>query len=495
MCLRWRIRVLHCVTTMWPFSKKQNTPSLSEKMGAFLEMITEDCTKDFVERPLPPWLVWMTVVLLRQHERQIWHQKIVNEHLKKATTQSGDVPGMSGWMYFFHGIGCCLTSPSGETIDVDAHELGSGIIDPWFFASRIESLRNDTGFPEWHLWRWMPSKAFIVEALADLRHAGIIEYAKDNHVFCLSSQLIGYAGRLALLDWKAPSVNALLERVKMSEVESEPKSLYGNAAFQSYLENFFSDRKRINGVLSAAKQLMARETLRGKCVQLLAGEIDAATGAVIETLRTIPDAKADAAICATIARISPEAHLPYPAYQAFCYLFERRVRREKTLKYFRCFTAVEKAHGFGGNPFLGSYAELALLYVPEDAMALVRRALRSNTPLNVNEIAALLAAIDQPWCHRELLHVLNYPTLVSRPCVIEALRHSSDANIRKLAAEYDKPPVRKEEQIGYTFEEVEYYNVGELFERPFFAASSKAGQLRAKYPADWDGSVDFMPFQ
>jgi hypothetical protein len=35
----------------------------------------------------------------------------------------------------------------------------------------------------------------------------------------------------------------------------------------------------------------------------------------------------------------------------------------------------------------------------------------------------------------------------------------------------------------------------ETVERPFFAASSKAGQLRAKYPADWDGSVDFMSFQ
>ena len=477
---------------MWPFSKKKHLPSLLEATETLFEMFAGEHAKDCAQPPLSPWFAWMTIALLRQHERQIWHQKTVNEHLKNTTTQEGDVPGMPGWKYFFHGIGCCLKSPSGEMIDVDAHELGPGIIDPWFFAWRVESLCKNTGLPEWHLWRWLPSSAFIVETLADLRHAGIIEYPKGDHVFRLSSQLAGHAGKLASRDWNTPPVVSLLEHMKMSEAASTPEALHGNASYQSFLRNFFSDRKRANSVLPVAKQLIAHESLRERCVQLLAGKIDSTTGTAIKTLGMIADAKTDAAVCAAIARISPETHLPYPAYQALCYLFERKIRREETLTYFRRFAAVEKAHGFGGNPYLGSYAELALLYVPEDAMALVRRALYSNTPLNVNGIAALLAAIDQPWCYRELLDTLNNPSLVSRPCVVEALRHSSDTNIRKLAAEHDRPPVRKEGQIGYTFEEVEYYNARESFEGPFLDASSKAEHLRSKYPADWNGTASFM---
>jgi len=41
-------------------------------------------------------------------------------------------------------------------------------------------------------------------------------------------------------------------------------------------------------------------------------------------------------------------------------------------------------------------------------------------------------------------------------------------------------------------EEVTYNSAGALFEIPFREAQSLAGCLREKYPADWDGSENFM---
>lgn len=88
---------------------------------------------------VPPWLGWLAVALLRQRERQAWHRYIVETRLREGggVGESGVVPGLPRWTYKFHGIGCCLTGPDGECLDVDRLDTEARIIDPYFFAWRV----------------------------------------------------------------------------------------------------------------------------------------------------------------------------------------------------------------------------------------------------------------------------------------------------------------------------------------------------------------------
>lgn len=155
------------------------------------------------------------------------------------------------------------------------------------------------------------------------------------------------------------------------------------------------------------------------------------------------------------------------------------------MRRFRTFAAVEKAAGFSGNPFLANYAVLALRFLPALAMDLVRRALRSNTPICVHEMAALLAAIGQPWCVRELVSALEEAPRSSS--IAEALRRSSSELARSQAVKLYVPPTHDPSALGYTWEEVEHNSVGEMLDHRLRAARPIAEQLREQYPATWEG--------
>ncbi|WP_437729276.1 DUF6896 domain-containing protein [Sorangium sp. So ce861] len=113
-----------------------------------------------VELPGDPWARWLLVALHRHIPRQRWVGRIVEQHLngdlaRLATDgalgapidrpQAGPVPGLEGWSYFFHGIGCCLTHDDGTAIDVDIDENGADSIDPWFYQSYLDSLPEPEG--------------------------------------------------------------------------------------------------------------------------------------------------------------------------------------------------------------------------------------------------------------------------------------------------------------------------------------------------------------
>lgn len=82
-----------------------------------------------------PWETWTLIGLVRHRERQLWVADIIRTRLRGAPAdlaamgalghpedvpQSGSVPGMPEWEYYFHGRGCCLTHKvEGDQIDVD----------------------------------------------------------------------------------------------------------------------------------------------------------------------------------------------------------------------------------------------------------------------------------------------------------------------------------------------------------------------------------------
>ena len=41
-----------------------------------------------------------------------------------------------------HGVGVCLSVPDGEMFDVDFNDDAGSVIDVWFFANRVQSVKT-----------------------------------------------------------------------------------------------------------------------------------------------------------------------------------------------------------------------------------------------------------------------------------------------------------------------------------------------------------------
>ena len=380
-----------------------------------------------------PWHGWLTLVLMRQRSRQAWHRQVV-QSLRDvdadADDDEGAVPGMPGWRFAFHGMGCCLAGPDGEVIDVDHHDEAAAIIDPWFFAWRIASIRT-RDLPERRLWRWLPGASVLVVALADLRAMGVLEYPQGDHMFRLCDALEGRVAALAAVDFADPAVT---ERWQRALGDHESPAVI--AAQHRWFIDRATNHPRAHAVLGAAAEVLTPDELHGVLAAILDGPIDANAGQAVEVMRTHDHPHGVERVRRLLDRITT-TDPPYPAYQALAYLLEHDAGDAHVRARFGELAAVEKATGFQGNPFLGEHAILALRHLPDLAMPLVRRALRSTTPIAVSDLASMLAAVDQPWCHRELS-----VALAERPgdsYLAEALRRSCSPEARAAATPYTPP--------------------------------------------------------
>jgi hypothetical protein len=141
---------------------------------------------------LDHWAFWTLICLHRHLDRQKWVSYIVESRLKgdlrqigcagafdhpEALPQSGEVPGESGWRYYFHGCGCCLTNAvSGASIDVDFTREGeSNKIDRFFYSNFLLSIKNPD-FPEQIIRREEP-----------FQHAWQVEVDRLSAVNCIET--------------------------------------------------------------------------------------------------------------------------------------------------------------------------------------------------------------------------------------------------------------------------------------------------------------------
>jgi hypothetical protein len=432
--------------------------------------------------PSSPWLGWLVVGLLGQRVRQSWHRGVVDRLPKDAAyDDGGDVPGLSAWKYHFHGIGCCLTGPDGEVLDVDRRDDDAAVIDAWFFATRVQSLCK-TRFVEERLWRWLPNQGLIVAACADLCRSGVLVPCESDRLFRLSEPLERRASAVAAEDFNDSSTAA-----RWSSALGQIENPLLVAAHHAWLLSMIVEGTHAYDALTGAAEIVSDEDLADACIRVVAGRIGPASGKAIEILRARRDRRACKTVRTLLDRLSPTDDLPYPAYEALAYLLEHSTDRGDLVPIFQRFATVEQAAGFRGNPFLGSYATLALLFLPTLAMDLVRRALRSHTPICVSEVAALLAGIDQPWCHRELASALASPAGPARAYVVEALRRCTGDVASARASTADLPPREPPGQIGFTYEQVLHRGVRTMFEPALAKTSSMAEDLRSRYPPDWTG--------
>jgi hypothetical protein len=433
---------------------------------------------------VPPWLGWLTVALLRHRVRQRWHRAVVDTLPEDDyyDDEHRQVPGLPGWRYHFHGIGCCLTGPDGEILDVDRRDDDAAVIDPWFFAMRMKSLRA-SGPVEERVWRWLPTEGLIVAACDDLRAAGALVSFQGDHFFQLDAELDRRAEAVAGEDM---ADGATMERWSVVLGPAETPALL--AAHRAWVMGLVGGGgERAYDALPGAAEILSGDELVDACLRIIAGRATPATARAIEILRARGEGRGVESVTALLHRLSPTDDLPAPAYEALAYLLERSADPAQLASLFQRFSSVEVAAGFGGNPFHGSYATLALRHLPGLAMTAVRRALRSTTPVCVSEVATLLAAIDLPWCHRELTAALAAPPGPARAYLVEALRRSSGDLAAARATRADVAPTRRPGQVGFTYEEVLHANVSAFFDPGFERARTLAAELRARYPADWAG--------
>ncbi|WP_394821422.1 DUF6896 domain-containing protein [Pendulispora albinea] len=428
-----------------------------------------------------PWFAWLTVALLRQRARQAWHRYIVDTHLRgqEQDEESGDVPGLPGWTYNFHGSGCCLIGPDGEAIDVDRHDSEARVIDPYFFARRIRTVRS-IALPEIRLWRWMPTDAMIVAALAELRAMGALVYPRGDHLFLLAEPLEARVQAMT----KCRFDDDLTREIWLAAFHDRDADDHA-LAHRAWVRSRAMDTTHAYNVLDAARDILVPNELTEVCLHHIAGPAGPAMGKALAVLRETIASEGVAAVSSLVDRLSPTGDPPYPAHEAFAYLLERGAANAHVVDRFGTFAAVEKARGFRGNPFLGRYAILALRFLPSRAMILVRRALRCNTPICVTEVAALLAAIDRPWCVRELTSALA--DVPGASAIAEALRRCTGDLAKRHAAKLYAPPTHDPSRLGFTYEEVADANARNWFEEPLRDAKRIAQELLTRYPATWDG--------
>jgi hypothetical protein len=141
-----------------------------------------------VDRLPSPWEAWALIGLVRHRRRQLWVGDVITARLggdllelarmgalgHPPIPQSGPVPGLPEWGYYFHGKGCCLTHRvRGEEIDVDLFDDSAEYIDLWFYQNHLKSLR-DPQPPERRLLDLHPSVEPIRLAAEGLLSAGLL---------------------------------------------------------------------------------------------------------------------------------------------------------------------------------------------------------------------------------------------------------------------------------------------------------------------------------
>jgi hypothetical protein len=435
-----------------------------KRRGMIIEAIARALDRQLGGAPPPPWLAWLALCLCRQRARQSWLVDVARDRLTARDSDSGAVPALSGWTYRFHGIGLCLNGPNGEMIDFDFHDSRGATIDPYFFAQGVFSF-VEPPFVERRLRRWLPSAELIVVALGELRSLGVIGHPTSKHVFLLDPRLEELHEEAAALEVDGPhqrEIALALGDAELTGLETAPVL----EAHRRFLRSALRDRSQAVRVLSSLRGLLPDDEVRAITEALIAGPIDHATGPAIEQLDRLEGPPAPA-IEALLDRLHPDRHHPYAASEAAKYLLRRDRHRDRALDLVFAFAAVDQVAGYHGNPFDDELAMVVLEHAPDRALPLIRRALRSKTPIAVQRIAALLALMDRPWCHREIESALRDPSapdVTSKRYLAAALRASqSELARRRGQMQEPGPPEHEPGAIGFTFDEVVHHNLEDSF--------------------------------
>lgn len=407
-----------------------------------------------------PWLGWLTLALCRQRARQRWLAEIARTRLARSDDYDGEVPGLPEWSYHFHGRGLCLTGPNNEIIDADFFQGDDDYqtIDLYFFANRVESLLKRP-FVEAQLQAWFGGgTTLMMLAIEDLRELGIVTPPEPYRAIRLNDELEARHQEIAQLSFEAEATQADWKQRLGDELQSS------KAQHQAWCRSLLDDRKK-SKVIGELAEILPADLIEAACYQLLLGPVDFTTGKAIEALTAI-GSRPSAQALKLSARMDPAEHNPYSACRLAEWLFIHKVYEREALALLQRFAAARKIKGFHGNPFDFEYAALTLRFAPEAAPPLVRQALRSKTPDSFKKMAALLSVLDEPWCHKALLDAAQSELDdQNKRFLLSCLMRSSREGAQVIADALMPAPIEvKPNAIGYTFAEVEFFNLRENVE-------------------------------
>jgi hypothetical protein len=379
-----------------------------------------------------PWATWTLIGLVRHRRRQLWVAEVVATRLRGDPAlaqvwalerppdrpQHGLVPGLPEWVYFFHGIGCCLTNRiTGESIDVDFYGQAAEYCDEFFYLNYLRSLRQPEP-PEARLIALHPSFRPLRLAIGELLEAGLLVPLEDGsaHSFRLSEEILDHAEALDAFcqGWERADRRAWLGALIGDWLAAQEAAV---APEDEGIKVLISDRaaacrtRRCDDLLAHrvgepqyGEVLLALDDLDAgalgdRLARTLRRPIDRATSTALEIIRRRDDPAWCPAVHRLFRRLGPEGRSPQPSLWVECleFLLRNGYRPEE----------VRAALCSAGETSLGEAALLALEYAPESALPLFRRAVRSQVPKDRTQVAAILALIDRPWSRRELLAVLE----------------------------------------------------------------------------------------
>lgn len=435
---------------------------------------------------------WLLLCLLRQVSRQRWLVRMVDERIRGRGLEEdeGDVPGYAGWRYDFHGSGCRFEGP-GEMVDVDFHGDGGASIDTYFFVWRIESLKAPE-LPEARLRELLPGESLMVAGLDDLLE--LFGHPRKQNVFRLPPDLEALAEAAAMLDLSGEEATAwcLAHLGDFEALSSRPggevfqeKAQAARRARRDWLLSLSGEPGIAGEALEALGALTTREEQVAACLRVIEGPVSSATGSAVEWLDALPgDAGSEAVLRLVVERLSADEHHPFPMHAAARYLLPRGIQRERVVEAMLAFARKNPVKGYGGNPYIGDFALLALEYSHEHARELVRLALRSSVPMARQTITAVLFLLDRPWCHHELAAALQETDREPGAlALVVALSRSRSDLARAIAARWrQQHPLSDSEGPGFTWDEVEEQNAAEWLDQELESAREWVARVGASVP-------------
>jgi len=363
-----------------------------------------------LQKPRPPAeLVWLLTGLHRHLPRQAWVGEVVRERLggeleaiaeggyaghPDAVPGAGAVPGLEGWRYELHGCGCCLTGPSGVSVDVDFEAGGTSAIDVYFYIGFLRSVVLPEPFEE-RMLRLFPAIEGVVLAADWLLELGLLVDGTRGNRVRLAAEVEALGGRL----------------VDLASRISEGEAWGPSAAWVERLVSLAHAGGFDGGKAAAcASHHLDAEAFGALTAELLRRDVDPTVLAAFEALSRRGELEGSA-LARLVAGARPTQS--HAAARLFVLASEAQLNRveggraEPVLAGLASF-AEQRVEGCNGNPQADEIAMVLLEHDPDRARALAvaGRALRGCGPYGRVVIAAVLAQVRTEACHRELQLVL-----------------------------------------------------------------------------------------
>jgi Domain of unknown function (DUF6896) len=367
-----------------------------------------------------PWETWTLIGLVRHRERQFWVADIIRTRLRgsladlaaigalghpQGVPQSGSVPGLPEWEYFFHGRGCCLTHKvEGDAIDVDFWDDSAEYFDTFFYKNYLESLRNPEP-PEQRLRELHPSARAVTIAVDDLIAFRALSPfpGRETHPYRVSDDVLACTDAIAgfctawadprrrvwlaglVGDWLAAD-EAAAGQADLTAVTA-PRAEQCREIRRQRLRKDLGEQYRGADALQALADLAASDL--DQCLRdALLGPPSGSISAALDIIGKQDDPRWCQHLYELFRRTDSAQQPPSPHIwmTSLKFLLRHGHRTGELL------AALSRA----GGTEVGEAVLLALENAPELALPLIRKALLSDIPFNRSRTAAILALIDKP---------------------------------------------------------------------------------------------------